>query len=247
MGITTYQAIVREHELLTNRFQYVDFELAIPSRIQFKAGQFLMMKIPGVEQRRCYSIASAPEQDHSVEILVDIAPQGDGSLFIASLSPGDEVEFMAPAGNFGIADPASEIGKQEEKLIFVATGSGVAPMRSMALDLLQTKKDKREIFLHWGLRFSEDVFWEEDFREMSEFFPNFHFDLALSKPSVDWPFCSGHVNYCVEGHHKDFSKAGVYLCGNEKMIAEMQEFLAKKGLAKEQIHVDLWKNIPSGN
>lgn len=236
MEITTFKAKVREHELLAKRFQYVDFELVEPSRIEFKAGQYLMLKIPGMDQRRSYSIASAPEQNHSVEILVDVSPKGDGSLFLASLKPGDEIEFMAPAGQFVQAERDSELGREEKKLMFVATASGISPIRSMILDLLQTKTDRREIYLHWGLRHVEDIFWQEDFRQLTEFFPNFHFDMVLSQPPVSWPFCSGHVTHCVKAHHKDFSQYGIYLCGNEKMIAEMEELLFQAGVKKEHIY-----------
>ena len=130
------------------------------------------------------------------------------------------------------------LGRAEEKLLFVATGSGISAIRSQILDLLQTKKDKRQIHLHWGLRYVEDIFWEEDFREMAEFFPNFHFDLVLSRPPRKWPLCSGYVTHCVVAHHNDFSKLGAYLCGNGKMIVDMKKLLAEKGVSAEHIHVE---------
>ncbi len=236
MGLVKYIAKVRSHELLSGKFQYVDFELIKPTRLEFQAGQYLMMHVPAVDQRKSYSIASAPAQNHSVEILVDISPGGEGSLFLASLAPGDEVDFTAPVGQFVVVDPKTPLGREEQKLLFVATGSGISPIRSQMLDLLQTKHDTREIFLHWGVRYAEDLFWVEDFREMSEYFPNFHFDLVLSRPPARWPFCSGYVTQCVSTHHDKFSNFGVYLCGNGKMIADMKTLLTTRGLAKEHIH-----------
>jgi NAD(P)H-flavin reductase len=197
-----------------------------------------MLKVPGAEQRKSYSIASLPAQNHSVEVLVDVSPGGDGSLYLASLAPGDEVEFMAPGGNFFIPDVESKTGLLEKKLLFVATGSGISAIRSQILDLLQTKKDQREMHLHWGLRYVEDIFWEEDFRELTEFYRNFHFDLVLSQPPAKWPFCSGYVSHCVAEHHSDFAELGVYLCGNGKMIADMQKLLVEKGVGKEHIHME---------
>lgn len=238
MVVTTFSAKLRTRDLLVGKFQYVDFELIRPPRIEFQAGQYLIMKIPGMDQRRSYTIASDPTQNHSVEILVDVSPGGEGSLYLASLAPGDEVEFMGPAGQFVVADSESGAGREEEKLLFIATGSGIAAVRSQILDLLQTKKDKREIHLHWGLRYVEDVFWQEDFREMAEFFPNFHFDLVLSRPPAKWPLCSGYVTHCVAAHHSDFSKTGAYICGNEKMIEDMTKLFTEKGVAKEWIHTE---------
>lgn len=238
MKLTKFIAKVRTHELLVSKFQYIDFELVRPSRIEFEAGQYLMMKVPGVEQRKTYTIASLPAQNHSIEILVDVSPGGEGSLFLASLKPGDEVELMAPGGKFVVADTKEKLGLEEKKLLFVATGSGISAVRSQILDLLQTKKDKREIYLHWGLRYAEDVFWEEDFRELTEFFDNFHFDLVLSKPPTKWPFCSGYVTHCVAEHHSDFSDMGIYLCGNGKMIVDINTLLSEKGVSKEHIHME---------
>lgn len=238
MALTTYRAKVSTHELLAGKFQYIDIELISPVRIEFQAGQYLITKVPGMEERRSYSIASTPAENHSVGILVDISPGGEGSLYLASLAPGDEVEFMGPAGNFVIVDSNTDVGREEEKLLFVATGSGISAVRSQILDLLQTKKDKREIYLHWGMRYVEDIFWEEDFREMSEFFANFHFDLVLSRPPKKWPLCSGYVTHCVAGHHSDFSKVGAYLCGNSKMIEDMKKLLGERGVTKEHIHLE---------
>lgn len=238
MAVTTYKAKVRTHELVAGKFQYVDFELVNPPRIKFQAGQYLIMRVPGMEERRNYSISSTPDQDHSVEILVDISPGGDGSLFLASLAPGNEVEFIGPAGQFIVADPSTPAGSAERKLLFVATGSGISPIRSQLIDLLQTKRDRREIHLHWGVRYVEDIFWEEDFREMAGFFPNFHFDLVLSRPPRNWPLCGGYVTHCVAQHHQDFSSVGAYLCGNGQMIADMTALLEEKGVARERIHTE---------
>lgn len=238
MGVTTFRAKVRTHELLVGRFRYVDFELVSPPRIEFRAGQYLIMKIPGMDEKRNYSIASEPAQDHSIEILVDVSPGGDGSLYLASMTPGQEVEFVGPAGQFVVADRESDAGRAEEKLLFVATGSGISAVRSQILDLLQTKKDTREIYLHWGLRYVEDIFWQEDFRELAEFFPNFHFDLVLSRPPRQWPLCSGYVTDCVSEHHKDFSKVGAYLCGNGQMITDTTKLLTERGVPKERVYME---------
>lgn len=231
MAVEKYLVKVRTHELLSRKFQYVDFELIKPPRIEFQAGQYLIMKVPGMDERRNYSIASSPAENHSVEILVDISPGGDGSLYLASMTPGDEVEFAGPAGQFVLADWESD-----KKLLFIATGSGISAVRSQILYLLHTKKDKREIYLHWGMRFVEDMFWEEDFREIAEFFPNFHFDLVLSQPPRKWPLCSGYVTHCLEEHHQEFTNVGAYLCGNAKMIEDATNLLLDKGVGKEQIH-----------
>ena len=135
---------------------------------------------------------------------------------------------MAPAGRFVVGS--------EKELWFVATGSGISSVKSMILNLLVDKKDMRPIWLHWGLRYPEDVFWFTELAELAEEYDNFTFDPVLSKPSVGWKFCEGHVGECVVKHHADFSKAATYLCGNKGMVADVSKILQDKGMTAERIH-----------
>lgn len=234
MSIQTFKARVAEHAFLASKYQYVHLELVLPPRLAFQAGQYVMMKIPGVTGVRQYSIASSPSMDHAIELVVDVVPGGLGSMYLAALTPGDEVEFMAPAGVFSVANGE----KKEEELIFVVTGSGIAPVRAMLMDLLVDKKDKRQMWLHWGLRYAEDIFWFDEFAQMAEEYDNFTFDLTLSKPPAMWELCSGHTTDCLLKHHADLSKTGAYLCGNRRMIDEVRVLFANKGVAGEQIHTE---------
>ena len=176
---------------------------------------------------------SAPSIDHGVELLVDVAPQGLGSKYLQDLKPGSEVEFMGPAGRFVVDNSGGE-----EELWFVATGSGTSSVKSMILDLLVDKKDTRPMWLHWGLRYPEDVFWFTELAELAEEYDNFTFDPVLSKPNGGWKFCQGHVTECVVKHHADMSKAGAYLCGNKDMVVEVSKILQCKGMAAERIHYE---------
>ena len=231
MAMQTFTARVSDHSLIKGKFQWITFELVTPQTIEFTAGQFIMLSVPGMLPKRAYSIASNPTETNHVDILVDIGPQGDGSLYLQSLNPGETVTFMAPGGQFVIApDPT------EQKLAMIATGSGISAIRSMVLNLLQTKNDSRPISLHWGMRYPEDIFWENDFRMLEKQFPNFHFDLVLSQAPPGWPLCTGHVTDCLPKHYPDFSGLGVYICGNKKMIEEVSAFLTQRGVLPQNIH-----------
>ena len=227
-----YKAKVSEHILINEKFQYLHMELLEPHRIMFEAGQYVSIDI-GEGERRSYSVASAPAMDHAVEICVDISPGGKGANFLKTRKPGDEVNFMGPLGQFVL-----EESKKEKKLLFVATGSGIAPLRSMVLDRLEFKRDKREILLHWGLRFVEDMFWEEDFRRFHQYYDNFNFHLTLSKPPDLWPMCSGYVTECIKDEDQLGPDWGAYLCGNKEMIEEVSQLLMEMGVPKDQVHFE---------
>ena len=222
----SFQAKVAEHVELNKKYHLIKLELIEPHQLEFIAGQYVSISIGGGE-RRAYSIVSTPSIKHAVELLVDIEPGGKGSTFMKNLKPGDAVEFMAPLGQFVMAN--------EPKLLFVATGSGIAPFKSMIGDLLEDKKDTREIWLLWGLRQVEEMFWEEEWRQINEYYANFHYRLMISKPPGMWPLVSGHVDKELNdvALNQDW---GVYLCGNKEMIAEVAQMVQNRGVDIKKIH-----------
>lgn len=227
-----FTARTAEHTLLKDKFQWVQFELITPNQIEFEAGQFIMLTVPGMQAKRSYSIASPPSLKHQIDILVDVGPQGDGSMYLQSLNPGEEVSFMAPAGRFTLSPDI----QAEQKLILIATGSGISAVRSMALELLQHQQDTRPITLIWGMRFVDDIFWEEDFRLLEKQFPNFQFQLILSKAPLDWPLHHGHVTDWLTQHILDYTHTGYYLCGNQNMIEAVKTLLTTKQVDPALIH-----------
>ena len=243
----TYKAKVSYHELLAGSFEYLHLELLNPDRIDFKAGQYIIINIdPSRGICRNYSIASQPSMDHAVELLVDIKPGGPGSEFLKNLQSGKEIEFIGPFGNFVVKDECiiHQPSSINHQLLFVATGSGISPIRAMILDLLIVKKYQGPIKLWWGMRNQEDCFWTEDFDELERDYPNFKWDLVLSNPPDDWPLHSGHVTQFV----LDFVNQPLtinhqpstcfYLCGNKAMIDEVSTKLKKTGINGEHIHTE---------
>jgi len=226
-----YQAKVADHVLLSQDYHWYTIDLTNPTVLEFQAGQFIMLDVPGIAAKKAYSIPSSPINKSQINLLVDVSPQGDGTKHLQSLKPGDEISFMAPAGLFVLAN-----NPEEEKIALVATGSGISAVRSMLLWLLQGEKTNKQITLHWGMRHAEDVFWVEDFRMLENEFPNFHFDLVLSQAPEGWPLCAGHVNDCIGKHYSDFSKTGFYMCGSHAMIEGMTQLLTEKGVSPEFIH-----------
>jgi len=244
----SFTARVSEHQLIAGSFQYLHLELLKPDRIEFQAGQYLILTIDSAKGiRRDYSIGSQPEINHAIELLVDVKPQGPGSTYLKNLKIGDQVEFVAPFGNFvvdenclkrsDLAAARSDLNKSHQ-LLFAATGSGISPIRSMILDLFLTKKYQGSIRLWWGMRRQEDCFWIEDFDNLEKEYPNFKWDLVLSNPPSDWPLHSGHVTKHVLEYAQTQNSACYYLCGNKFMIEEISTKLAEFGINREHIHTE---------
>lgn len=227
-----FRAKLADKVILNPKFVHYFFELVEPNRMEFDAGQYVSIELPNADgQRRPYSIVSSPEKDHGFELLVDIAPNGLGVKYLNNLKFGEEMKVLAPMGMF-VIDP--EVVNRNP-LAFIATGAGIAPFRSMILDELQIKKNTQPITLYWGMRHVEELFWENDFAEISQSFPNFRIHPVISQPLPEWPLCRGRVTDCLSVHEL-LPNADYYLCGNDTMIANVMSLLQTKNVPKEKMH-----------
>lgn len=231
-----HQSTARLQDKIIHNEKFVQyfFELDEPHRLAFTAGQYVSIKVSERGERRSYSICSSPAVDHKFELLLDLSPQGIGCKYLESLQFGDQLSLLGPLGMFVVPEQTTETA-----FFFIATGSGITPFRSMALDLLQNKHDTRPITLYWGLRYEQEMFWQDEFQELADNFPNFHFKIIISRPSEAWPLDKGRVTDLLTVAEKP-AGAGYYLCGNNKMIEEVIASLAQNNVDKTHIHHEMF-------
>lgn len=230
MPVTNFQAILEDKIEYNDKFCHYFFELKEPHQLSFQAGQFLSLTVNEAGAKRAYSICSDPDIDHGVELLIDQTPNGVGVNFLKNLAFGDQVTFQAPLGRFVV-----EPNPAEKAIVLVGTGSGIAPLRSMALDLLKNRHDSRPITLFWGLRMMRDLIWQEEFSQLNNQYPNFVFHPVLSQPGPEWTLCRGHVTDCLQIHQLP-AEAGYYLCGGQAMVTDVKNILAAKAVPATSIH-----------
>jgi len=229
MALNKQMAKLTEKKNLAGNYWSLRFEFA--EEFPFTAGQYVSLKVDESGARRSYSIASKPD-GREIELVIDTTPMGVGSKFALGLNVGDEVEVMGPVGHFRVSEP------KNNKVLFVATGSGIVPLRSMILDLLETNKFGGEVHLDWGMRHIKDLFWVDEFKELERAFPNFKFDAVLSKPEGGWLACFGHVNDCLLKHKSNWEGWEAYICGGQQVIADVAALLEKLMVKKEDIHFE---------
>ena len=232
MPPTTFTARLEEKTVHNDRFIQLAFELVEPHRFPFFAGQYVSIQVSEQGERRAYSICSSPGIDHGFELLIDTRPAGLGSTYLASLQFGDEIKGIGPIGQFTIAESNSI---PESQIVLIATGSGIAPFRSMILDLLQEKKDQRPLSLYWGMRYAHEFFWLQDFEILVDAFQNFNFYPILSQPSPEWTLSTGHVTDLPTAHNFP-PQTGFYLCGSQQMVKDNIAVLFAKGVDSQFIH-----------
>lgn len=205
----------------------IDFD----KKVDFTPGQYASLKVSDEGIRRSYSVASLPNEK-TIDLLVDITPMGVGSKYILGLKVGDVVEVLAFLGRFTV-DPLLLFGAKY--ILFLATGTGIAPFKPMIEDLLYRKHFANEVRLVWGTKHSEELYWLKELGNINRDFDNFKHDIVISKPTEDWPGLIGHVEVAVDKLEQDWSKTLVYLCGSPNMIAEMEKNLKDKGVLEANI------------
>jgi len=227
MPLQLFRAQVERIRDLTHDVREIELRLKEPPAIAFKAGQFVSFEVGRDALNRTivrpYSIASQPSQAERVLLVLNLVPGGPGSTYLFSLRVGDETQFKGPTGAFYLReDPARD-------LLFVATGTGIAPLRSM-LYTLSERGFPRPVCLYWGLRSQRDLYYQDDLEALARARPNFSFTTTLSRPEDGWTGERGRVTPLVEARIASVQNLAVYLCGNEGMIKDVTAVLQKKGL-----------------
>lgn len=227
MPLQLFRAQVERIRDLTHDVREIDLRLVGPPQISFKAGQFLSFEVGQDPLKRTlirpYSIASPPSMRDAVTLLFNLVPGGPGSTYLFSPRVGDETQFKGPTGAFYLRDdPARD-------LLFVATGTGIAPLRSM-LFALSERGVPRPVTLHWGLRSQRDLYYQDELEALARAHPKFAYITTLSRPEDGWLGERGRVTRLVEERIASVKNLAVYLCGNSGMIKDVTQIIQKRGL-----------------
>lgn len=205
------------------------------------------------ETMRAYSMANYPAEGDIVMLNVRIAtppfdratgafmnvPPGICSSYIFSLKPGDKVMVSGPFGEF------HPILDSDREMLYIGGGAGMAPLRSHILHLLKTLKiTDRKISYWYGARSRNEIFYEQDFRELEKAFPNFSFHIALSDPLAEdnWNGPVGFIHNVIHDNYlKDHDAPEdieYYMCGPGPMAKAVEKMLYDLGVPRNMLMFD---------
>lgn len=230
-----HTAVVSGKQQLSEKVFLFDLKIPDEAGIHFTPGQFINVTV-GENTRRQYSIASSPSHTNTIQLLVDIAPGGAGSIYFSNLKENETVEISAPMGKFGLHSLTGPI-------VFLATGTGLAPFKAM-IDYLVEQQEKqkdqtcRSIFLYLGFRYAKDIFWKDYLESLEVACNNFHLQIILSKPEDTWNGPRGHVQVCMNQKLLTNPNAHFYLCGGNTMVQGVLEYLRKQKISEDHIHFE---------
>ncbi|MDB5555676.1 MAG: flavin oxidoreductase [Rhizobium sp.] len=207
-------------------------------RAKFKAGQYLRIKMPDGDERS-FSMANAPQESDGVQLHIRHVPGGAFSeKVLASLKLDDKLEIEVPLGDFYLRED------NQERYIFMATGTGFAPLRSMIDDMIRRRLNC-EVRFYWGGRSEADLYLAATCEKWAKRYSWFTFIPVLSEPDTNWTGRSGLVHAAVLTDMPDLSRWDVYACGNPMMIeAARDDFRSLGGLPEDRFFADAF--VPSG-
>ena len=232
LEVEKYSTEVISTEDVTPSIKEIIFDLKEPETIDFKAGQYVQVQVPadGDTVDRAYSIASEESVHDKVMLTVQLIEGGLGSTYLHELEVGDEVEFTGPFGDFYVQDTDATI-------VGVAGGVGLAPLRSIVFSLLEKGVD-REIWLFYGARTLEDLYYHEDLEQLADNHDNFNYVPALDSSQPEWDGEVGLITEVMKDYLEKGENMEGYLCGPPPMMDATIDLLASYGVEEEDILYD---------
>ncbi len=237
LSIKEFDTVIEKITNFTHDIKGLRFRLPEGETIRFKAGQFAnLFSKPyddvKTETSRAYSISSAPSDNRAIELVIRLVPNGMVTTYVFNhLKEGDHVKLIAPFGEFFLRDTDREI-------VCIAGGSGLAPIRSIILDMIDRGISNRKATFFFGAVTTKDLYYVEEFKAIEKQHPWFRFVPALSRDESPHPYVKGLITNVVADNYSDMKNIEAYLCGSPGMIDACEKVLTSKGMPKSQIFYD---------
>jgi len=227
---------IKTHPARVDGIQQLNHEvlevvLRLPPNAQFKylPGQYISVIGPnGV--RRSYSIANAAREDGKISLQIKKVEGGVLSRYwFGQVKLNDLLRFEGPMGTFFFREATPK------KLILLATGTGIAPIRALLQQLNSGQVElPEEIHVYWGNRFESDIYLD-----LQQGLPaNTNLNLVLSRPESSWQGSNGYVQDIALGQHHDLTNTEVYACGSNNMIQTAKAKFEQAGLSPHKFFSD---------
>jgi ferredoxin/flavodoxin---NADP+ reductase len=209
-------AVVLDIRYLTESVFVIRFER---NGLIFKAGQYIKLGTPDHDERREYSVYSSESATY-LEILVQLVDEASFSYRLSKLRPGDKLFVRGPFGAFNLEDTW-----QEDKNIFIASGTGISPFHSMVLSFPEL-----DYTLLHGVRNLNEGYERSVYHEARY--------IQCTSGEQGSEFYGRVTDYLRK--YKPDSKVHYYLCGNSAMIDEVWNLLKMADVPITSIHAEIY-------
>jgi ferredoxin-NADP reductase len=225
----THAALITKMETVGSKYLLISL---LPEKpFSYQAGQYCLLHFGKGDKvfKRPYSIASAPRDDGLIEFCLIQTSEPDLAPIMGQLRVGDKLSMTAAQGRF----PVPSINSQA---VFIAGGSGIAPLRSMILDRVKADSSFAKTSLLFGCENEDIIPYKDEFDELSALHADF--DVTYYAPqAIKQGITSGLVTADIESIESD---KYFVLCGPPAMMDASKKLLKKKNVADDKILVDIY-------
>jgi len=203
--------------------------------LTYLAGQYIDVIGPG-GLRRSYSAANAPAADKQLALHIRAVQGGAMSdYWFNQAKANDLVRVNGPLGSFFMR-PLVGV-----HLVFLATGTGIAPVKAMLEQLASAPATGQpmSVTVYWGGREPQDLYVNP-----SEWHPALRYVPVLSRAPDGWTGTRGYVQKALLTDAPDLTQTVVYACGSDAMIQSAKAALTQAGLPDKRFYSDAF--VPSG-
>lgn len=203
--------------------------------LPYRAGQALLVASHGHERRRPYSIAIPPEDAERkghIELLVGLNEAGSPGPHL-TLQPGTMVDVDGPVGRFTFPDQPTE-----ERFIFIAGGTGIAPLRAMLYQALSAPH--KVIGLLYSARTPTEFAYEDELRGLAAR-RRIELKLTVTREAADdWSGARGRIGADDLAPLVHDPATLCFICGPPALVDQMPRVLGSLGVPPERIRIEEW-------
>jgi NAD(P)H-flavin reductase len=214
------------------------FEMRVPERLQFRAGQFVSIAVEGAAPadaalpRRSYSIASQATDGERLRFIIRVMPSGAASHYLMTLAVGAQINLTGPHGFFVL--DAAHAGD----VVFGATGTGLAAVLPMLGELAGRPDEPGRRHVFWGAREESDLFARPEVEELAAR-AGARLSIHLTAPGPAWTGERGRITGAILEALPTLRSPTFYLVGNGAMINDLKRELVARGVnRKAQIRTE---------
>lgn len=235
MALEPIETTLEKVFILTPTVRTFRFRFPEGQWVPFQAGQFCMVQVPSEPKpvKKAYSISSAPFEEGYLDLCIKKVEGGFATTWFWTLNGGEKITLALPYGGFVLKNLQPEI-------IFIGTGTGLAPLRSMIKTLFH-QGCTQKVSLIFGVRHEEEMLYTEEWQELEKKHTNFRFIPTVSRPQnipAPWTGEVGYVQDKLKKFFPDPKGKQIYICGLIPMIDGVQKVAAELGYDKKQIHFE---------